>query len=123
RVELNRRADGHWQGAAGVPASTETLMVGSEEELFPLRAFRTVTTDAADPQFGLADPDITLEVDDGARRPYRVAFGAATFTDGVWWRSARLAACWPGAAPDRRSRRRWRPRWTGRRSRRPTCRA
>jgi hypothetical protein len=84
QVTLLRGDDGRWTGP-GVPASTETLMVSSEEELFPLRAFRTVEGDPADEQFGLADPDIVLDVDDAGGRPHRVAFGAPTFTDGGFY--------------------------------------
>jgi hypothetical protein len=82
RVELTRTGDGQWQGAT--PA-TRTLMLSAEDELFPLRAFRALSLDPADPQLGLADPDITFEVQDGGGERHRVAFGAPTFTDGGFY--------------------------------------
>jgi hypothetical protein len=85
QVELRRTADGHWEVGGGVTGATRTLMLSSEEELFPLRAYRTLPSDASDPQFGLTDPEITFEVEDSGGTRHRVAFGAPTFTAGGFY--------------------------------------
>jgi hypothetical protein len=82
QVELTRTGDGQWEGPSG---ATRTLMRSSEGELFPLRAFRALRLDSADPQFGLTDPAITFEVVDSGGARHRVAFGAPTFTDGGFY--------------------------------------
>lgn len=82
QVELSRTGDGQWEGASG---AARTLMRSSEDELFPLRAFRALHLDSADPQFGLADPEITVEVEGNDGTRHRVAFGAPTFTDGGFY--------------------------------------
>lgn len=87
QVELTRMDDGQWAGAAGVSPATRTLMVSSEDELFPLRAFRAVTADSSDPQLGLSEPEIRFDVTDATGARHQVSFGAPTFTDGGFYAS------------------------------------
>lgn len=83
-VELERQPDGTWAGSAGVPPESETLMLTAEERLFPLPAYRQLATDASAPQFGLADPEMTVAVTGRDGNVRKVAIGASTFTKGVF---------------------------------------
>ena len=81
RVEL-ARADGTWKAVAGASVITVGLMTDVEEQLFPLRAYRSLAADTTSPEYGLADPEIRLEVDEVGGARHEVAIGRPTFTNG-----------------------------------------
>ena len=80
-VELGQ-ADGSWRAGAGASVVTVGLMTGVEEQLFPLRAYRSLAADSASPEFGLVDPEITFRVTDTDGQDHEVALGRPTFTNG-----------------------------------------
>jgi hypothetical protein len=81
RVEL-AHADGAWSAGAGASVVTVALMSDVEAQLFPLRAYRSLPADTTAAEYGLADPEITLRVDEADGRHHEVALGRPTFTDG-----------------------------------------
>jgi Domain of unknown function (DUF4340) len=88
-LAFTRGAGGAWSGEPGVPPQSTTLISDAEARLFPLRAFRTLEVDTAQPDFGLASPQVTLTVDDQAGTKRTVQIGASTFsTGGVYARRA-----------------------------------
>ena len=62
------RGEGSWLAAPGTPGQSATLMYSLEDELFPLRAYRAVVGDPADPQYGLATPEMSVTISDGSGR-------------------------------------------------------
>jgi hypothetical protein len=81
RVEL-AHADGFWTAGAGASVVTVGLMPDVEGRLFPLRAYRSLRADTTSPEFGLADPEITLRVEEADGQHHDVVLGRPTFTDG-----------------------------------------
>jgi hypothetical protein len=82
---MTRTVDGVWRAASGTPPQSATLLFGLEGRLLPMLAYRTVTADPSDPQFGLEKPDVVLEVEDTSGVRQRVELGAATFTGGGFY--------------------------------------
>lgn len=80
-VEL-AHGDGSWSAGAGASVVTVALMSDVEGSLFPLRAYRSLTADTSSPEFGLADPEITLRVEETDGKHHDVLLGRPTFTDG-----------------------------------------
>ena len=56
------RGEGSWLAAPGTPGQAATLMYSLEDTLFPLRAYRTVAGDPADPQYGLTTPEMSVTI-------------------------------------------------------------
>jgi uncharacterized protein DUF4340 len=81
QVELTQ-ADGFWSAGAGASVVTVGLMSDVEGRLFPLRAYRSLPADTTSPEFGLADPEMTLRVDEADGEHHEVVLGRPTFTDG-----------------------------------------
>lgn len=80
RTALTQAAGGVWVPEGEVAGQAASLMTEYQDGLFPLRAYRQVRADAADPQYGLADPDIRLHVEDSRGQRYELAVGQTTFT-------------------------------------------
>ena len=78
-AELVRTGHGWTAGPDTIPGSAP-LLVGAEDRLFPMRAYRVVRADAADPQYGLADPSAVVRLEARSGRRVAVRLGAATFT-------------------------------------------
>ena len=81
QVELVH-ADGSWSAGDGASVVTVGLMSDAEERLFPLRAYRSLPADTSSPEYGLAEPEISLRVTDIDGRDHDVALGRPTFTNG-----------------------------------------
>ena len=84
-VELTRDADGAWHAAAGTSPQAAVRLFSAEERLLPLRAYRVVTADPSDPQYGLGEPAAVLRVETASGTTREVALGAATFTGGGFY--------------------------------------
>lgn len=78
-LELDRTSTG-WHPRPGTAAASAVLLGDREGDLLPLRAYRVLDTDEARPDFGLADPELIVDVDEGAGRTETVEVGAATFS-------------------------------------------
>ena len=87
RVELRQSADGLWVPGPGVELATSSLMEESEDHVLPLPAYRRLTVDAADPQFGLVSAPLSLTVERSRGVPVRMVFGGATPTGGGFYAS------------------------------------
>jgi hypothetical protein len=85
RAEFLQTAQRVWHPAAGATEQGAALLLGAEERLFPLRAYRRLHVDVADPAFGLAEPTATLTVETGDGETREVSVGAATFNGGGFY--------------------------------------
>ena len=79
QADLTRNASG-WSAQPGTPPQSAPLLLGAERQLFPMRAYRVLRADAADPQYGLADPSAVVRLQDHTGRQIGLRLGAATFT-------------------------------------------
>jgi hypothetical protein len=77
-VEADRTSRG-WQPRPGTAGTSAAFLSEREGDLFPLRAYRMLKTEGPRPDFGLADPELTVDVDEVGRRTATVEVGAATF--------------------------------------------
>lgn len=77
-VEVDRTSTG-WQPRPGTTAASAALLGEREGDLFPLRAYRLLDAEATRSDYGLADPELIADVDEGAGRRETVEIGAATF--------------------------------------------
>jgi hypothetical protein len=75
------RADDGWLAAPGTPEQAAALMYSLEDELFPLRAYRSIEGDPADPQYGLTAPQMSVTVSDGSGRDAVLLVGGPSFSD------------------------------------------
>lgn len=81
RAELTHDGQGTWTPQPGQAPETAVLMFEDQDQLFPLRAYRRLHADVANPEFGLADPEITISATDTGGRTQTLLFGTATFND------------------------------------------
>jgi hypothetical protein len=79
QAQLTRAGRG-WSADHGTPPQSAPLLFSAEDDLFPMLAYRVLETDAADPQYGLADPQVVLRLEDNAGRRQGIRFGAASFS-------------------------------------------
>jgi hypothetical protein len=79
QADLTRHARG-WSGSSGTPPQSGALLLSTEDELFPMLAYRVVRADPADPQFGLAAPVAAVRLEDRAGTPVSLRVGAASFS-------------------------------------------
>ena len=85
-VEIDRTSRG-WQPRPGTTAASAALLGEREGDLFPLRAYRVLRTEETRPDFGLADPEFTVDVDEAGGRNETIEVGAPTFNgEGVYAR-------------------------------------
>jgi hypothetical protein len=89
RAEFTQTTGRVWQAGHGASDEGAALLLGAEERLFPLRGYRRLRADGADPAFGLVTPAATLTVDTGQGPARTVVIGSATFNHGGVY--ARLA--------------------------------
>lgn len=74
------RADRGWAAGPGTTPQSAPLLLGVEDQLFPMRAYRVVRADPDDPQYGLAEPSAVVRLEDRAGHRLGLRFGAASFT-------------------------------------------
>jgi hypothetical protein len=79
QAELVRHT-GSWAPGPGTTPQSAPLLQSGEDRLFPMRAYRVLRADPADPQYGLAEPSVVVRVEDRAGRQVGLSLGAATFT-------------------------------------------
>jgi hypothetical protein len=77
-VEADRTSRG-WHPRPGTAGASADLLGERESELFPLQAYRRLKTQESRPDFGLADPELIVDVDEVGRRTETVEIGAGTF--------------------------------------------
>lgn len=68
-----------WQPRPGTAPGSAALIGERESDLFPLQAYRMLKADSTRPEYGLTEPELTVDVDEGAGRNATVEVGAATF--------------------------------------------
>jgi hypothetical protein len=78
RVEIDRSSRG-WQPRPGTTAASAALLGEREGDLFPLRAYRVLKTEESRPDYGLADPEFIVDVDEAGGRNETVEVGAPSF--------------------------------------------
>ena len=74
-----------WSAAPGTTSESGALMMENQSRLFPLRAYRTLTLNTADPQFGLVHPIVTFTVQPKSGAPFTLDVGALTFNSGGFY--------------------------------------
>ena len=79
RVGLTRGERG-WTADPGTPPRSAGLLAGAERQLFPMLAYRIVVADAADSQYGLANPEAVVRLEAGGGPQVAVRIGAASFS-------------------------------------------
>jgi hypothetical protein len=84
-AEFTQNGNRVWRAGTGGTDEGAALLLGAEERLFPLRAYRQMHLDPADPALGLAAPAALLTVDAGGGAPRTIAVGAATFNGGGFY--------------------------------------
>ena len=84
-VELTHDGQGTWTPQPGLAPETAVLMFEAQDQLFPLRAYRRIRADAANPEFGLTDPEITVSATDTGGRTETLLLGTVTFNDGGFY--------------------------------------
>lgn len=79
QAELTRDTRG-WSAHPGTPPQSARLLFSAEDKLFPMRAYRVLRADPADPQYGLGEPSAVVRLHDHAGRPIGIRIGAASFS-------------------------------------------
>ena len=74
------RDDRGWSASTGSPPQSAPLLLSTEDELFPMLAYRVVEADQADPQYGLADPEAVVRLETRAGTSVEIRVGAASFS-------------------------------------------
>lgn len=86
---LTQTQGGFWSPGEGMTPETATMLFDGQNDLFPLRAYRRLDADPANPEFGLGEPAVTLSARQKNGRTTRVLFGTATFNqEGFYARRA-----------------------------------
>jgi uncharacterized protein DUF4340 len=80
QVALVRSTAATWLAEPGTPEVVSGLLAERETEVLPLQAFRRIVADAADADYGLADPELVVRVQDAAGVEQAVSVGAVTFS-------------------------------------------
>lgn len=78
-VEFTRDANGGWHPANGTPAQSAALLNTVEDAVLPLLAYRAISADPEDPQFGLSPAELVLHVSERNGHYHTVLLGAPTF--------------------------------------------
>jgi hypothetical protein len=79
QAELTRHARG-WSASPGTPPQSAPLLLSTEDELFPMLAYRVVRADPADPQYGLTEPAAVVRLEGRAGTAFSLRVGAASFS-------------------------------------------
>lgn len=84
-VALSRDGDGNWVSDSGGSLETASLMFSAENRLLPLRGYRRLAVNASNPEFGLADPQVTFSVVDRRGSTHTAVVGARSFNQGGFY--------------------------------------
>ena len=79
-VGLVRSSSATWLAEPGTPDLAVTLMAQTEDEILPLEAYRRLDADPHGADFGLADPQLVVRIQNAAGEEQVVAVGATTFS-------------------------------------------
>jgi hypothetical protein len=79
-VSLVRSSAATWLAEPPTPETTVSLMSESEDQILPLQAYRRLDADAHRDDFGLAQPEFVVRIQDAAGSEQVVAVGAVTFS-------------------------------------------
>jgi len=82
QTSLGHPSGSVWVPDGEAPDQAASLMLEYEDALFPLRAYKRITADPHNPQYGLTEPDIRMTVEDGKGGSHDLAFGGVSFTGG-----------------------------------------
>lgn len=85
RAQFDHLSSGSWVPRDGTPAETIPLLEGFEDRIFPLKAYRRITADSRSSEYGLADPQIRVEVRSESGVTRMVLLGSPTFTGGGFY--------------------------------------
>ena len=77
---LVRTSSATWLAEPPTPETTVSLMSESEDQILPLQAYRRLDADAHRDDFGLAQPQFIVRIQDSAGSERVVAVGAVTFS-------------------------------------------
>ncbi len=77
---LVRTSSATWLAEPPTPGSTVSLIAESEDQILPLQAYRRLDADAQRDDFGLAQPQFVVRIQDVAGTEQVVSIGAVTFS-------------------------------------------
>lgn len=77
---LVRTSSATWLAEPPTPEETVSLIAESEDQILPLQAYRRLDADAQRDDFGLAQPQFVVRIQDAAGAEQVVSVGAVTFS-------------------------------------------
>jgi hypothetical protein len=77
---LVRTSSATWLAEPPTPDASVSLMAESEDEILPLSAFRRIAGDPHNAEFGLAEPELVVRIQDAGGTEQVVAIGATSFS-------------------------------------------
>jgi hypothetical protein len=77
---LVRTSSATWLAEPPTPETTVSLIAESEDQILPLQAYRRLDADAQRDDFGLAQPQFVVRIQDAAGAEQVVSVGAVTFS-------------------------------------------
>jgi hypothetical protein len=80
QVALVRSTAATWLAEPGTPAVVSGLLAERETEVLPLQAYRRIDAQADAADFGLAEPELVVRVQDAAGVEQAVSVGGVTFS-------------------------------------------
>src|SRR5207253_7051400 len=69
-----------WLPEPGTSPTAVSLMAETEDEILPLQAYRRLDADPNAADFGLADPELVVRIQNAAAEEQAVAVGGVTFS-------------------------------------------
>jgi len=79
-VALVRTSSATWLAEPGTPEAAIGLIAQTEDEILPLQAYRRLDADPGRADFGLADPEFAVRIQNGAGDEQVVSVGTTTFS-------------------------------------------
>jgi hypothetical protein len=77
---LVRTSSATWLAEPPTPDASVSLMAQSEDEILPLSAFRRISADPHSAEFGLAEPQLVVRIQNAGGDEQVVAVGATSFS-------------------------------------------
>jgi hypothetical protein len=77
---LVRTSSATWLAEPPTPETTVSLIAASEDQILPLQAYRRLDADAQRADFGLAEPQFVVRIQDAAGAELVVSVGSVTFS-------------------------------------------
>ena len=79
-ASLVRTSSATWLAEPPTPETAVSLIAASEDQILPLQAYRRLDADAQREDFGLADPQFVVRIQDAAGAEQVVSVGSVTFS-------------------------------------------